>query len=301
LKYLRLSAIALSLCFIFGETGGALASVSPEAFFGMIDNNDGAGVISALVGGFDVNGAYGNVNEKNAPLTYAVRRTRPEIVKILLDFGADVEWKEFEDGGVSPLMLAVLYAAAPGMPPERKGDAMEIVDILIERGADVNYIGMSTQTPLSWALSAPDYDESSPLLIKKLLEAGADVNPAISRGNSTPLMMAMGNAYIAEWEKGEDRTELIKLLLDAGADPNGKLDGGNTPLHVVAFAEREITRGLPDAGLMPAHSSKISYGIAEMLFDAGADKHIKNDEGKNPFETALENYNFRIAVLLAVR
>ncbi|MDR0648993.1 MAG: ankyrin repeat domain-containing protein [Synergistaceae bacterium] len=300
MKGFRLFAVMLPLCSVFCETGAASA-VSPEVFFEMIAENDRVGVMSAVIGGFDLN-VY-DMTSGSTPLMHAIRKARPGMVEILLDSGADVNLNDFKNAdGISPLMLAVMSATAPASPnmtPERRRGAMGIFDMLIGRRAEINYMEPNGMTALSWALSGMDR-ESCEIVVSKLLEAGADVNPPVPPQKWSPLMWAVGNAYLRELETGEDHTGLIKLMLDAGADPDVKADG-NTPLHAVAFIEREITAGVPKTSLPPGYSSRIGPGIARMLLDAGADKNAINDEGKTPLEVALENRNFKIAALLAAR
>jgi ankyrin repeat protein len=297
LKSFRLFAVMLSLCAVFRGTGAASA-VSPETFFGMIAENDRLGVMSAIAGGFELN-VY-DMKAGSTPLLHAIRKIRPEMVEILLDSGADVNLNDSRNAnGMSPLMLAVIFATAPASPkmtPEPRQDAVKILDTLIERGADINYIEPNGMPALSWALGGMDI-ESCETVASKLLEAGADINPPVPQQRWSPLMWAVSNAYFAELETGEDRTELIKLALDAGADPNVKADG-NTPLHAVAFVERDIIAGVPKSSIRPGYLSRIGPKIAEMLLDAGADKNAIDANGKTPLEVALENRNFKIALLL---
>jgi len=83
---------------------------------------------------------------------------------------------------------------------------------LVEAGADVNAATDSGVTPLMNAAGMGN-KEAVELLIQK----GANVNHRTS-GNFTPLMQA---ALVG-------KTEIVKILLDAGADPTVKDTGGRT-------------------------------------------------------------------------
>jgi len=280
----------------------AAAAIAPDDFFKMIGDNDVSGVKLAILDGFNINGVYGYAKYDlttplleavpetgpeikyglKTPLLAAVQETRPEIANVLLESGADTE---LAAGGnvMPPLMLAVGFATArpsPKMTPQRKADAMKIVGMFLGHGADVNIADAYRNTPLIFAVTGADR-EASIVAAKKLLDAGADVNPVFENdGRGTlPLRYALEYVY-SQWDaKHENRAALIKMLLDAGADPNG-LSYGETPLHGAAqFGDAEITK---------------------MLLGAGADKTAKNDDGKTPFDIARERSNFKVMALLAV-
>jgi ankyrin repeat protein len=99
------------------------------------------------------------------------------------------------------------------------GDTIE-VRRLVEAGADVNSASNSGVTPLMNAAGMGN-KEAVEFLIKK----GADVNHRTS-GNYTALMQA---ALVGQ-------IEIVKILLDAGADPSVKDAGGRT---AIAYAQEQ--------------------------------------------------------------
>jgi len=93
------------------------------------------------------------------------------------------------------------------------GDTIE-VRRLVEAGADVNSASNSGVTPLMNAAGMGNKEA-----VEFLIHKGADVNHRTS-GNYTALMQA---ALVGQ-------IEIVKVLLDAGADPSVKDAGGRTAM-----------------------------------------------------------------------
>ena len=124
------------------------------------------------------------------PLMYAVLYSDIEVMKSLLERGADA--KASDDSGVTALMWAVTD--------------LDKSKLLVERGADVNARSSDGRTPLLIASALPG---SAPV-VTLLLDKGADIKargPSLF-GELTPLVQA---AYIGDGET-------FKLLVDRGAD-----------------------------------------------------------------------------------
>ena len=166
------------------------------------------------------------------------------VIKKLLDEGADVD---------TTLQRTSLHAAAAN-------GSIEIVELLIERGADVNlqdihgrvpiFVALAKhQTEIARRLSEEETDvgirtnDGSTLLmaavragdaelVRWALDRGTDVNAVRpKKDNATALMMAA--------EKGD--SEIVKLLLAGGADPKVTNHEGRTALDL---AKGEDVKGL---------------------------------------------------------
>lgn len=145
--------------------------------------------------------------QKMAPIHFAVRGGNINIVKFLLDKGADASMKGFIN------MTPLHYAATRG----RK----EIAELLIQRGAVVNARDEQNTIPLHYAAYGGYLD-----VVKLLIEKGADINAksdAPVTGN-TPLHVAI---Y-------EGHHKVIRYLLSKGADVNSTTFDKRTALHYAA-------------------------------------------------------------------
>lgn len=147
------------------------------------------------------------------------------------------------------------------------GDYMTVCEA-IEVGADVNAKCSMGWTALICASRRNEYRDS-PLIVKILLENGADVNLQ-DRDGKTPLMS------VNYWGS----TEISKLLIESGADVNLKDKCGTTALM------QKCQDALHDS--------------AKLLIDAGADVNAKNNKGQTALMLACikGRYNNSIYLLL---
>ena len=92
------------------------------------------------------------------PLEYAIYWSPAGLITKLIAAGADVNYRD--DGGF-PSLIAALSA--------NRADRIDIVRLLIARGADLDQRGVNDWTPLHYAVAMRDADA-----VRLLLAAGAD-------------------------------------------------------------------------------------------------------------------------------
>lgn len=133
------------------------------------------------------------------------------MVEFLMEKGASFKAKvktNYIDGRAPDMNLAALYWAA-------RGGQLEIMQLLIDRGADVNEYHNSR--PIHGAAQ-----NGNPEVARLLIEKGAYIN-CQDQLTRTPL-------FIAAEEK---HRYMISFLIEAGADVNHKTDYGFTPFDLV--------------------------------------------------------------------
>ncbi len=170
--------------------------------FAAISMNSSLKMIETLIdGGYDVNSRDKDNNE--TPLHYAVfpSKANIEVIKLLLDKGADPN--AFDHVYEGPLDRAA---------SQRKED---IVDLLLERGAEINSFDDWGLTPLLKASMRYNHFKAMEILINR----GAEVNVVGKRLGETPLHRCAGRGDV----------EGIKLLLEHGAKVDVLDNKGKTP------------------------------------------------------------------------
>ena len=277
--------------------------------------NGDAGIMKLLLdAGADPN--VGLSPDEN-PIMTAARTGRVDALKTLIAHGARLNTRDSR--GQSPLMWAAARNNA------------EAVRLLIEAGVDLNArtnnkpTGRAAQmtvflgpqptgfTALLFAVRAGSLEAT-----KALLDAGADVNDALSDGESA-LVVATANAH---WE-------VANLLLDRGADPNHAGAGWNalhqtvhsrrpnlgyTPgpvptgsLDSIVVVKKLLAKGVDVNGRMTKNGMKdgqrnrvnrlgatafflgaknTDLEVLRLLLDAGADVNLPSADGSTPLMVA---------------
>jgi ankyrin repeat protein len=220
------------------STTAAQASELQEA----VKADDAGRVQAALAAGADINE---NDVYLGSPLHIAVARRSVEIVKLLIDSGANVD----AEGVGSQRKAHPLHVAA-------RVEGLAVATLLLERGAKVDSRDQEGRTPLIIAASNGQTE-----VAELLLQKGADPLAEESAYHDTAiyiaamhghlgvvrLMLSKGvgvnvqNTHTGEtplWVAAMDnRTDVMEFLLSNGADPNIANHDGKTPIQVSVSSE----------------------------------------------------------------
>lgn len=223
-----------------------------------------------------------------SPLARACLENKLSAAKLLIDAGANLDLVIDND---TPLLTHCIINAN-----------IEIVELLLENGATINYpFERGLFQPLDAAATSGKTE-----IVRILLERGAEVNFIREADDInamyTPLSAALRTGTL----------ESARLLLDAGADPNfGHEDGIPTALESCvakgdpAFLEQLITRGATvnaksafDVTALMSAATWGSSDIVETLLKAGADPNISRWAGQTPLILAAERGSVDICAKL---
>lgn len=178
----------------------------------------------------------------------------------------------------TPLMLAIV-----------KKYEKEIIELLINSGADVNSKSDCLLTPLLYAIACKHKKENIELLIEK----GADVNFK-ARDSFTPLHIAIFHSR---------EIEIVELLINNGADVNSKAFDIITPLHYAIKYKSSIE--MIDLLIKNDARPIIAYPVLFDQYNMKEDDNIIKNILKRPetihvdLKTALiKNFTFENIVLL---
>ena len=233
-------------------------------------------------------------NDHQTPLHLASYFGSVEIVRLILDHGADPEANAEGDMGDKPLHK-VSYGKY-----RSEEDGVRVAQLLLERGADVNTRRNNHQTPLHVASYYGNVE-----IVRLLLDNGADPEAdAPDNIGGRPLHKVSFGKCRSE----EDGVRVAQLLLKRGANVNTRRNDHRTPLHIASrFGKVEIVQLLIDrgakidavdnSGTTPLHevskgnyeSQEAGVRVAQLLLDRGADVSAKARSGDTPRALASSN------------
>ena len=165
----------------------------------------------------------------------AAREGDADRVRELLDAGADVNVRNADKQRLqyTPLHYAAYYGH------------LEIAEILISRGADLDAEDPAYSTPLYLAA-----EQGHPKVVEFLVSKGAEVNVKSNAWGYTPLHRAAWGPVARRFGQGaetfgadpeEDYKEIVAFLIAKGAEINARDNDGKTPLdQAITSGKKEI-------------------------------------------------------------
>ena len=289
--------------------------LTPLQMMNHFPKQDLVGVASFLLKhGADVNFRASNLS---TPLHKAIYVRRPELVQFLLENGADIDSRD----GEGSTMLHALYGVFENIRCECNDEARakaevgarDILELLLNHGANVNLQDNDGATPLLLAARGLDVDYSSILLehgaetnmknkdgksplhevfkefvglsfspyynffhcsiAQLLLEHGANANDK-DKDYTTPLHLAMEMGFY----------DAVQILLEHDAEPSVANKDGITPLHLV-FEPRYYHNYRHHS---PENNEVVAASFARLLLDHGADVNAMDKDHTTPLLLAVQ-------------
>jgi ankyrin repeat protein len=251
--------------------------------------------------------------DKITALKQAAANGNFELVKKLVNKGADIaKAMPWAAGHGQRQILDFMLQRNPGKPAINQSlhsvvrtDHIDITQLLLEKGADVNFIDGSTVLIEAVSSNSPNIEQ-----VKLLLSKGADIN--LKGYDSEPSALFVAASKF--------NSELVDLLIAHGADVNVKSDGDSTPLHeaidaddiaplLEAIKKDKSTQldevNLTDNKTFGDDSEQRRLNIVKSLVDKGADLELtKKSIGTGdmtPLLHAIFNERSDIALFLIGR
>ncbi len=204
------------------------------------------------------------------PLYFALRENHMDLVVLFIEKGADINNGE-----------ALLHNVA------QKG-CKKAVELLIEKGLDVNAPDKYGETPLYCAVAHKE-------IVELLIEKGANINGSHKDGET-----------LLHRAAGQGSKDVVELLIEKGLDVNARDKDGKTPLDIaVEQNKKEIVEFLWGKGLKPdvtalLHSAVLKghNDVAEFLIEKEVKLNDSIIDGRTIFHNAVTGGNTGLVKLL---
>lgn len=257
---------------------GFAASGSENELLKAVSDSDVQNVRALLERGVSANARYKSGNNATEPTILLISVSRDIVIAKMNEhasrgskgYGRDIEIVNLLlDHGADVNAKEKSSGLTALMQAVIRGQ-YEMAKILLERGADVDAKAADGETALALALrtTREDAHPDVPSRIQMadlLVRNGANVNVADNNG-WTPLMIAITERELPD--EGTTRLELARFLIKSGADVNVSGKYGETPLMLAAnYDEPEVVTALLGAGARV--DSKDVNGFTALIAAAG--------------------------------
>jgi uncharacterized protein len=195
---------------------------------------------------------------------------------------------------------------------------LELVEMLLDEGADPNLRNDYGATPMTVASEHGDYP-----IMKALVDAGGDIESPNSEGQTLLMTVARtGNIETAKllldkganvnameswggqtalmWSSSQQQPEMVRLLVESGADVNARGKDHDWPRWVTSEPR---VKPVDSGGYTPLlyAAREGCEGCVEALLDGGANVNTPDLWGQTPLLMATLNLHYDTASLLIER
>jgi ankyrin repeat protein len=163
-------------------------------------------------------------SERNTALHWAISECRVEIVKLLLEKGANVHAQDLDNETPLHAAMAEDKKEDPFLPhgvqveasKEKRAKKIAMIALLLEYGADPNANHANDKSPLQWAVIDGDVEIAAMLILK-----GGNITIRFQDGNTLLHQAVIGN-----------KPQMVKFLIEKGLDRNISNQDNKTALDL---------------------------------------------------------------------
>lgn len=232
------------------------------------------------------NGADVNISEREydrTPIFYAVEKKDTNAITLLISKGANVN--ATDKNGLTPLNIAI--------EEENNND---IIKLLIKNKANLNILTEDGDSLIEYAINKNDTD-----MIQTLVEGGANLNTAGISGY-TPLMSAAAETLenIVRIFLTKKDINLNAINRNGDTALHITAETGNIPIIKMLIENKANINSQNFSGYTPLHIAVENNNLeaASELINAKANLLIRTDSGKLPLNIAIDKKNNAMITLI---